>query len=117
MRQLSITKTSNLPVDRADWTLVGNYGMAAGGNTTLPSINRRVTFTIMVEVAAQAWNLRSPAGEVFVLNGTALHADDVITLGQTVGDSAILTRFRTGANTYRWHFKSMIGTHTDGGQI
>ena len=96
-------------------TIVSNYGMAAGGDTTLPAYAGSTMFTIVTEAASQAWSLKPPSGELFTLDGTALDANDEIDVGQVAGNKLTFVRIRTGAATYRWDAHTITGTHTDGG--
>ena len=116
--RVEVTGTSTLTEAQCKRTLVTNYGMASNGDTTLPAISSSTDFTVMVEAASQAWSLKPPSGEAFVLNGVALDADDEIDVGNAAGaagDSGHLIRIRTGASTYKWYFYSVYGAHTDGG--
>lgn len=112
---VNVTGTSSLSDANVIGTVVSNYGMGSGGDTTLPAYSGNIKFTILVEAATQAWSLKPPSGEIFVLDGAALDANDEIDIGQTVGNSAVLIRLRTGASSYQWYFYSVQGSHTDGG--
>ena len=114
--RVEVTATSTLNPGMVMRTIVTNYGMAAGGDTTLPAYVGSTSFQVLTEAATQSWSLKPPTGEAFVLDGTALDANDEIDIGQTVGDCATLLRIRTGASTYQWYFYSIQGTHSDGGQ-
>ena len=113
---VEVTGTGPLTDAQVRRTIVSNYGMSAGGDTTLPAYAGRTIFTIVVEAASQAWSLKPPTGEALILDGLALDANDEIDIGQNVGDSATLIRVRTGASTYQWRFEAIRGTHSDGGQ-
>ena len=111
---VEVTATGSLTAAQVNGTLVTNYGMASNGDTTLPAVSSRTRFSIVTEAASQAWSLKPPSGELFILDGTALDANDEIDIGNVAGDHGILIRIRTGAATYRWCFYSIEGTHADG---
>ena len=114
--RVEVDGTSALSDSDVMQTLVTNYLMAAGGDTTLPAYSGGAKFTVLTESPGQDWSLKPPEGEAFVLDGTALDADDEIDIGQVVGDSADLWRVRTGEASYQWYFFTNSGTHTDGGE-
>ena len=113
--RVEVTSSSTLTDAQVRNTIVSNYGMAAGGDTTLPAYAGSTMFTIVTEAASQAWSLKPPFGELFTLDGTALDANGEIDVGQVVGNKLTLVRIRTGAATYRWDAHTITGTHTDGG--
>ena len=96
-------------------SIVTNYGMSAGGDTTVPAVGFNTKVSFIVEAASQSWSLKPPSGEAFVLDGTALDADDEIDMGQTAGDCLILMRIRTGETSWQWFAYTVSGTHSDGG--
>ena len=113
--RVEVTTTSTLTDQQVRNTIITNYGMATGGDTTLPAYSGSITCTIITEAASKSWSFKPPSGEAFVLDGTALDADDEVDVGQVVGDMAQLVRIRTGESSYKWHYLTSVGTHSDGG--
>jgi len=113
--RVEVTASSTLTTNQVRRSMVTNYGMASNGDTTLPAPSAGSSFNIVTEAASQAWSFKPPSGEAFVLDGTALDANDEIDIGQTVGNCGVMLRIRTGASTYQWYFYSVAGSHTDGG--
>jgi len=115
LSKVEVTGSSALSNQQCLGTLITNYGMASGGDTTIYAVAASTICTVLTEAASQAWSLKPPTGEAFVLDGTALDANDEIDVGQAVGDYLTLMRVRTGASAWQWRALSGIGAHTDGG--
>ena len=111
-----VTATSTLTASSLIMGLITNYGMAAGGDTTLPAVSGFARATVMVEATAQAWSMKPPVGEAFVLDGLLLGVNDEIDIGQTIGNSCVVLRVRTGTSTYQWYVYTVDGVHANGGQ-
>jgi len=113
--RVEVTGTSTLTEQQIKGTYITNYGMSSGGDTTLPAYAGTAKAQIKTEAASQSWSLKPPSGEAFLLDGTALDADDEIDCGEVAGDFAIIERVRTGASTYQWQLWSGNGLYADGG--
>ena len=92
---------------------ITNQGASGEVDLVLPAVSWGVTLYFIVE-ETQVIEVNPPSGELFILDTTALDADDVIDSDNVVGSMLMVTRIKNAAGAWQWLAMNIIGSWTDG---
>lgn len=93
---------------------VSNQGDGVETDIILVAISYPIRIVASVEEAT-IMELCPPAGEIFDLNGTALHANDCVDSPAIVGSKLVATRLQVAAGTWHWSLDTVRGAWVDTG--
>ena len=111
------TATATLIASEVSGTSINNDGQSAEMTLTLPTAVAGYQFTYFLGTAAQTSHIKPATGEIIVLDGTALDANDKVSNNGASSEVGDMIRFlaRTSGGTVKWFAYTIIGTWTDGG--
>ena len=93
---------------------ITNQGASGEVDIVLPAVSWPVTRYFIVE-ETQVIEVNPPSGELFILDTTALHANDCIDSDNVVGSMLMVTRIKNASGAWQWLAKAIIGTWSDTG--
>jgi hypothetical protein len=114
-KEINKTATGGLSAAECSNTIITNYGQAAEATLTLPTAAVGMRFTVVIIDGDDNLHIKAGASDKIYLDGVALDDGDKVTSDTDVGDSIEFWTFKSGASSYDWYAKTLVGTWTDGG--
>jgi hypothetical protein len=112
---LSITKSRDLTNDDVRNQNYDNYGQAASMTISLFPSTIGAAFQFFVSTASQTTDFEPPAGESFLVDGTAYTAGNHADISNSYGDKFMFKREKDSSGNGIWVAYTIQGGVSDGG--